>query len=380
MNKELILNDLINISIQISSVKSLNSLLDTIVRKARDITSADAGSLYLKEGDSLRFIIAQNDTLNNTQTFNTLMPSDKSSIAGYTAETGKTVNIEDVYEIKEQYPFDYNRDFDEKNNYRCKSMLAVPMKDSSDNVIGVIQLINAMDKDGNIISFPRELENPVNSFASMAAVSVKNMQLKDNIKKAYLDTIYRLSVAAEFKDTDTGLHIRRMSRYSELICRYLGCSDDFCELILYASPLHDVGKIGIPDSILTKPAKLDDDEWKKMKTHTTMGYQILEDSDYELIKTAASIALHHHERFDGRGYPNGISGEDIPLEGRIVSLADVFDALSSRRPYKDPWPLDKILGVIHEEKDKQFDSRIIDAFDNALDDILAVRDEMQELS
>lgn len=378
MNKELILNDLINISIQISSVKSLNNLLDTIVRKARDITNADAGSLYLKEGKNLRFIIAQNDTLNNTQTFNTLMPSDKSSIAGYTAETGRTVNIEDVYEIGEQYPFDYNRDFDRKNKYRCKSMLVVPMKDSEDNVIGVIQLINAMDKDGNIISFPSELENPVNSFASMAAVSVKNMQLKDNIKQAYLDTIYRLSVAAEFKDTDTGLHIRRMSKYSELICRYLGCSDDFCELILYASPLHDVGKIGIPDSILTKPAKLDDDEWKTMKTHTTMGYEILADSDYELINTAASIALHHHERFDGTGYPNGLSGENIPLEGRIVSLADVFDALSSKRPYKDPWPLDKILSVIHEENDKQFDSSIIDAFDNALDDILAVRDEMQE--
>ncbi|MDY6786517.1 MAG: HD domain-containing protein [candidate division WOR-3 bacterium] len=378
MNKELILNDLINISIQISSVKSLNNLLDTIVRKARDITNADAGSLYLKEGNKLRFIIAQNDTLNNTRIFNTLMHSDKSSIAGYTSETGRIVNIEDVYEIGDQYPFDYNRDFDEKNKYRCKSMLAVPMKDSSDNVIGVIQLINAMDRNGNIISFPTELENPVNSFASMAAVSVKNMQLKDNIKQAYLDTIYRLSVAAEFKDTDTGLHIRRMSRYSELICRYLGCSDDFCELILYASPLHDVGKIGIPDSILTKPAKLDDDEWKTMKTHTAIGYQILADSDYELIKTAAAIALHHHERFDGRGYPNGISGEDIPLEARIVSLADVFDALSSKRPYKEPWPLDKILSVIHEEKDKQFDSRIIDAFDNAMVDILTVRDKMQE--
>lgn len=379
MDKKTILENLINISIQMNSEYSINKLLETIMEKAREITNADAGSLYLKEKNNLKFLVTQNDTLNNQNTaFNVIIPVDKKSIAGYVAYTGEHLNIKDAYNISSDYPFVYNTDFDEKNNYRCISMLVVPMKDNTGNIIGVIQLINAKNKNGNTIDFNETIEPIINSFASMAAMAVKNVQLKDTIKKAYLDTIYRLSIAAEFKDLDTGLHIKRMSVYSQILAEEMGKGDEFCEKILYASPLHDVGKIGIPDRILLKPAKLDADEWIVMKQHTIMGYEILKDSEHELMNISSTIALSHHERFDGNGYPHGITGNDIPIEGRIVALADVFDALSSKRPYKKPWPIEKILTVIREERGKQFDEKVIDAFDRGLKRILETRDKLED--
>ena len=379
MDKKAILENLINMSIQMNSEYSINKLLETVMEKAREITNADAGSLYLKVDNNLKFLVTQNDTLNNQNTaFNVIIPVDKKSIAGYVAYTGEHLNIKDAYNISSDYPFVYNTDFDEKNNYRCVSMLVVPMKDNTGNIIGVIQLINAKNENGNTVDFNETIEPIINSFASMAAMAVKNVQLKDTIKKAYLDTIYRLSVAAEFRDLDTGLHIKRMSVYSQILAEEMGKSDEFCEKILYASPLHDVGKIGIPDRILLKPAKLDADEWIVMKQHTIMGYEILKDSEHELMNISSTIALSHHERFDGNGYPHGISGNDIPIEGRIVALADVFDALSSKRPYKKPWAIEKILIVIREERGKQFDEKVIDAFNKGLKRILETRDKLED--
>ena len=379
MDKKAILENLINMSIQMNSEYSINKLLETVMEKAREITNADAGSLYLKVDNNLKFLVTQNDTLNNQNTaFNVIIPVDKKSIAGYVAYTGEHLNIKDPYNISSDYPFVYNTDFDEKNNYRCVSMLVVPMKDNTGNIIGVIQLINAKNKNGDTVDFNETIEPIINSFASMAAMAVKNVQLKDTIKKAYLDTIYRLSVAAEFRDLDTGLHIKRMSVYSQILAEEMGKSDEFCEKILYASPLHDVGKIGIPDRILLKPAKLDADEWIVMKQHTIMGYEILKDSEHELMNISSTIALSHHERFDGNGYPHGMSGNDIPIEGRIVALADVFDALSSKRPYKKPWAIEKILIVIREERGKQFDEKVIDAFNKGLKRILETRDKLED--
>jgi response regulator RpfG family c-di-GMP phosphodiesterase len=364
----------------ISSKSSLNDLLDTVLLKAREITNSDAGSLYLKEGNRLIFLITQNDTLKDINKNFKSYPIyiDKHSIAGYAAFTGDIIRIDDVYNIPKEYPFSFNIEFDQNNNYKSTSMLTIPMKDNEKEVIGVLQLINAKDKDNETVSYSDEIEKIVESFASIAAVAIKNVQLKDSIKRAHLETIYRLSVAAEYKDTDTGSHIKRMSKYSEIIARKMGFDKNYCELILYASPLHDIGKLGIPDAILTKPAKLDPDEWEMMKKHTAMGYEILKDSSEHLIKFAASIALTHHERYDGNGYPNRLKGDNIPIEGRIVSLADVFDALATKRPYKEPWPLDKIIDLIQVERDKQFDAKVIDAFLDSLDEVLEVQRRLSE--
>jgi response regulator RpfG family c-di-GMP phosphodiesterase len=203
--------------------------------------------------------------------------------------------------------------------------------------------------------------------------SARLAQAMHQAKGATLETIYRLVLAAEYKDEDTSSHIQRMSLYSAAIARAMGLPEPEVEQILYASPMHDVGKIGIPDWILLKPGKLDDGEWEIMKTHTTIGAGILENSSSDLICMAEGIALSHHERWEGRGYPYGISGSEIPLPARITSVADVFDALTSKRPYKEAFPAEKAFGIIREERGSQFDPAVVDAFFSVQDIILEIQ-------
>jgi len=193
----------------------------------------------------------------------------------------------------------------------------------------------------------------------------------EKIKVASLDTVYRLSRAAEYKDEDTGAHVERMSHYSSAIARGMGLDEEFIEKILWAAPMHDIGKIGIPDRVLQKPGKLDADEWTIMKTHTEIGGEILKDASADFIILAADIAISHHEKWDGSGYPGGLKGGDIPLAGRIVALADVFDALTSERPYKTAFPLEKAMGIIKEGQGSHFDSDVVDAFMAIEDEIVA---------
>ena len=158
-----------------------------------------------------------------------------------------------------------------------------------------------------------------------------------------LEVIRRLGRAAEYRDEMTGFHIIRMSRYSQLLALAAGMDEDEAERLLNASPMHDIGKIGIPDNVLLKPGKLDADEWKIMQTHVNIGVEILSGSDSELMDMAAEVAQNHHEKWDGSGYPCALAGEDSPLTGRVVAVADVFDALTTERPYKDAWSIEKAV-------------------------------------
>lgn len=204
-------------------------------------------------------------------------------------------------------------------------------------------------------------------------------ELKDKhreLKDAYLDTINKLVVAAEYKDEDTGDHIVRISRYSSLIAEKLALSKDEIFNIRYASPMHDIGKIGIPDSILLKPAKLTDEEFDKMKEHSSIGAHILSGSPSEVLQAGQQIAISHHEKYNGRGYPQGHAGEKIPLSGRIVCLVDVFDALTSRRPYKDPYPVEVACDIIKKESGEQLDPKIVDVFLENIDEIVKIKGEV----
>jgi putative two-component system response regulator len=198
------------------------------------------------------------------------------------------------------------------------------------------------------------------------------------IRSASLETIYRLSRAAEYKDEDTGAHILRMSNYSALLARRLGLADTTVERILYAAPMHDIGKIGIPDHVLLKPGKLSDGEWVVMRQHTTIGAAILEGANEGFIKLGEVIAATHHEKWDGNGYPRGLKGREIPLVGRIVAISDVFDALMSKRPYKEPFSLEKCLSIITAGRGSHFDPEVHDAFMDILDDVLKVREQYRD--
>lgn len=203
----------------------------------------------------------------------------------------------------------------------------------------------------------------------------KHEELHETLRKlqdAYHDTIYRLIRASQFKDEDTGDHVMRIGRYSALMASRCGMSSLAVDNIYYAAPMHDVGKIGIPDSILLKPGKLSDEEFEIMKRHTLIGGSILQNPKSDILEMAREIALSHHEQWDGKGYPHGMGGKQIPLTGRIVKIADVFDALTSPRPYKEPYPVDVAREIIIKERGRHFDPDLVDLF-------LTLQDEIYEI-
>lgn len=194
------------------------------------------------------------------------------------------------------------------------------------------------------------------------------------LERSYYDAIYMLGKASHFKDADTGAHIWRMANYCATLAAASGWRADACEQIRLAAPLHDIGKLGIPDAILNKPGQLDAAERKVMEAHTVIGHKILLNSTAPILQMAATIALHHHERWDGGGYPQGLAGDAIPEVARIVAIADVFDALSMTRPYKDGWPLERVMDTLLAGAGTQFDPRLIALFDRVVPEIVAIRD------
>jgi putative two-component system response regulator len=198
------------------------------------------------------------------------------------------------------------------------------------------------------------------------------------IRRSSLEMIVRLSRAAEYKDDDTGAHVLRMSNYSAAVAERLGWDRDDVTDLLHAAPMHDVGKIGIPDNVLLKPGKLDDDEWKIMRRHCRMGYDILANSEVPLIQLAATVAITHHEKWDGNGYPRGLDKHNIPMAGRIVAIADVFDALTTRRPYKEPFSLEKSFAIIREGRGTHFDPEVVDAFFEVESRILEIKEKYSD--
>lgn len=198
------------------------------------------------------------------------------------------------------------------------------------------------------------------------------------VREVQLEIIQRLAVAAEYRDDNTGNHIRRMSNYAFLLAKAYGLAENECLELKHASPMHDVGKIGIPDQILNKPGKLEPAEWELIKTHTTIGAKILSGSKYRLIQLAEEIALTHHEHWDGSGYPQGLKGEEIPLSGRLISICDVYDAVTSVRPYKKAWPEEMALAEIKNSSGSQFQPELVQLFLDIYPEILKIKKDFQD--
>lgn len=203
----------------------------------------------------------------------------------------------------------------------------------------------------------------------------KVRQRTHQLYEAQIKLIECLGKAAEYRDNETGMHVVRMSQSSALLARQMGLSAEECEIILHASPMHDIGKIAIPDHVLLKPGKLEGKEWRTMQSHAEVGAQILASYDSKLMEVASIIARTHHERWDGKGYPDGLQGEEIPLYTRIVSVCDVFDALTSTRPYKVAWPVSKALGYLQENSGSQFDPKVVTEFIAIIDQVLEIRQQ-----
>ena len=363
-------------AVDIEMEKDQTVFVEKVLKHARRIFEAPAGCIAFVDGGSLDFLSFQNDeidasSISKDQNGNDLrIPLNHSSIAGHVALTGEFLRIDDPYNLSKTVPYKFDASIDQISGFKTDSILAIPLRHPTEGTIGALEIINPKNE------FVHELNLGVaKSFSVISAVSIVNMRLQESLTKAYLETLERLGLAAEYKDEDTFQHIQRIRFSSKIIARELGFSVEGQESIFHASAMHDVGKVGIPDAILGKPSKLNGDEWTVMKSHSNKGAAILFGSQTKILKLSEEIAMHHHEKWNGKGYPDGLAGEGIPLAARIVAVADVFDALVNERPYKKAWPLEEALSLIKHEKGEHFDPQVVDAFFNCLDEILEIQKE-----
>lgn len=379
------LSGLVKTGIALNSIREMDALLETVVEAAMGLCGADGGTLYLVRDGALAIHITRNRTLearlgregmaNLYEKF--ILPISEDSMAGFCAMTGQTLNFADMQSLPPGTHFRHNKALDRRAGYDTRSQLTVPMHDRNGQCVGVLQMINAMEGESRV-PFNGEDEALLQAFAAQAGVSIQNAQLDELLRKSHQETLFRLSSAAEYRDRETSNHIKRMSHYSRVIAERIGLGKAEVESIFQAAPMHDVGKLGIPDIILHKPGPLDPDERTIMESHSIIGARILEGSDVPVVRQAAVVALTHHEKWDGTGYPHKLADRHIPLEGRIVALADVFDALSSRRCYKAAWPEDKVVDFLVEQKARHFDPELVDCLLAALPEIHAIMAQHQD--
>jgi len=402
------LDALATLGIDLSRVQDLDIMMERILTEARRFANADAGSIYIRENDRLHFAYTQNNTLQKRlaagekliySTFH--MPINEESIAGYVAATGKPLNLPDVYSLDPSCPYHFSEVFDKKSHYTTRSVLTIPLKNHNDDIIGILQIINAEDDDKNVVAFSQNDEKMMLHFASTAAVALERAQMTRAI-------LLRMIRMAEMRDPkETGAHVNRVGGYAvELYEKWAkrrdlsqNVVDKNRDILRMSAMLHDVGKIAISDLILKKPGRFNEEEYEIMKQHTVLGAQLFCDRQSDFDEAAAQVVLNHHERWDGAGYPGhvdiqtgetlkgfgqpdgrpmGKKAEEIPLYGRIVALADVYDALSSARVYKEAWDESKVLDQIESESGRQFDPELVEIFFSSLDFLRTVQHRYQD--
>ncbi|ARU62597.1 hypothetical protein CBW65_17695 [Tumebacillus avium] len=346
---------------KITAEKRLSHILMLMADMGREMILADRCTLWLldEERQELRTTVAHDVS-------ELRIPVD-SGVVGHTIRTGQAVIIDDAYQDDR-----FNVMVDRTTGYRTRSILVIPIRDNEDRVMGAFQAINKMTAKGKFTQ--QDLEH-LTLAAYYSGKSLESAMLAHEIEETQKEIIFAMGEVGETRSKETGNHVKRVAEYSKILALRFGLSEEEAELIKTASPMHDIGKVAIPDSILNKPGKLTPDEYELMKTHTTIGYQLLKNSKRRILKAAATIAIEHHEKWNGTGYPNGLQGEAIHLYGRITAVADVFDALASDRPYKKAWELARILDLFREERGQHFDPQLVDVFFESLDEILEIRSQ-----
>ena len=385
---------------KLSHIKDVHALLDEVLLQARQLTRADAGSIYLIENNVLNFSYIHNDTLFGASGVNRYLYAnhplavDNYSLAGYVALTGKPLIIDDAYHLPPGMPFTFNDVFDRKSGYRTQSILAAPLITSNNKTVGVIQIINPLNDNRQSSAFTSGDLLLLSYFANNAAAAIERAMMTREI-------ILRMIKMCELRDPkETGVHANRVGAYAAEVYHQWSlqqgiAADDIKrnkDSLRIAAMLHDLGKVAISDLILKKPTKLNSEEFRIMQYHTIHGARLFQNQESDLDVLSAEIALNHHEKWDGTGYPGkiddiyqdqpllgqGKQGEEIPIAGRIVALADVYDALVSRRVYKGAWSETTTLSYIKDQSGKFFDPEVVDAFLAIYDVISAIREKYQE--
>ena len=346
----------------INKTKSLDDVLESMANFARDILQVDRCSIFIydKNKDELWSKVAHE--------VHPIRITAKRGLAGYAALSKETQIVVDAYN-----DYRFNREVDKATGYLTHTILSVPLLDNQENTIGVFQALNK--KQGIFTNVDAELLLLISNYAASA---IENAILYDKLRDTQTKIINKLASAAEFKDQETSKHTKRVGLYSALLAEKYGLSQEDIAKIELAAPMHDAGKIGIADKILLKPDKLSKNEFEMMKTHTQLGHDLLFDEENEYLKAAALIALEHHEKWDGTGYPHGKKGEEISIFGRIVAIADVFDALISVRPYKEPWSFEKAHTLLNENSGTHFDPALIALFNENIEKIRTIYQELKD--
>ena len=378
--------------------QSASQLLDKVLRKSRLMTGAEAGTIFIARarGGSrwLEPASIQNDAI-KVKSADFIVPIGAGTIAGYVALKGRTVLIDNVYDIPARSPYTFDPKF-ERKNYKTHSMFCFPLRNLQNDVIGVVQLINRRTgKSRKLTSFPTDVEQLVAPIARVVGHSIERAQMLDQIRAknktlstrnrqlaeqrtriaalqeeteaAFKVSVTLLARAAEIHDEETGNHILRVNEYSYAIAKRLGLDNDWCDELRYSAQLHDVGKMSVDAAVLKKKGPLTPQEREEMNRHTEYGYQILSASPR--LSLGAQIALFHHEKWDGTGYPNKITGEQIPMCARIVQLADIYDALRSERPYKPSFSHAQAVSILTKGDERidphgHFDPTLVQLFND----------------
>lgn len=361
------------------NIGDVDILLEQILTEARFFTEADAGSIYTVEGDELEFRHSQNDTIVNRggriPYTRFTIPKNRQSISGYVACTGEVLNIPDVRRIPEEEPYSFDDKYDKLSSYSTVSSLTLPLVNTRHRVVGVLQLINAKNRDGRFVPFQLEMEPLARYFASLATLALDRALLTRTL-------LMRMINITELRDPrETGPHVNRVGSYAIAIFDAWAEKNGFGErekmltrdVLRMAAMLHDVGKTGISDAILKKPEPLNEEERRVMEGHCSIGADILRNCESEFDEMAMEIAHCHHENWDGTGYPRGLSGNRIPFMARITAVADVFDALSSKRAYKDPWPEKQVIEEMESLFGTKFDPGLKEHFLSRLEVLKEIR-------
>lgn len=350
---------------KLNDTDDIETSLVMLADMGRDIVGAERCTIWLLDetGETLFSRVAHGVEL--------LQVGASEGIVGACLQSKEPLIINEPYEDSR-----FRKDIDKKTGFTTTSIIVLPLYNSKNKIIGAIQALNKTSEDSN---FTQEDEKILGVAASFSSKIVETLTLNRDLIESQKETIMLIGELCEGRSLETGKHTARVSLYSKVIAKKMGFSDADLVLISSAAALHDVGKLNIPDTILLKPGKLTDEEYKIMQTHSEMGYKMLSKSKGELLKISAIIAHEHHEKYNGRGYPRGLKGDEIHPFAKIVALSDVFDAITSKRCYKNAWELDESLDLIKKERGEHFDPEVVDAFFEVIDEIKEIYEVYKEV-
>jgi HD-GYP domain-containing protein (c-di-GMP phosphodiesterase class II) len=364
LNSEELLRVIFEYVSKVATERDYDKILVHMADMGRELVVADRCTLWLldREKNELWAKVAHG--------VDEIRMSADIGFVGSCVKTGQHIFIEDASKDPR-----HNKDVDRKTGYTTKSVLVIPIANNEGEIIGAFQAINKLTKGGKFTQI--DIDHLILT-ASYSANSLEAAILNKEIEATQREVVFLMGEIGESRSKETGNHVKRVAEYSKIIALKCGLSEDEAECLKTASPMHDIGKVAIPDEVLKKPGKLTDEEFEQIKKHSEIGYNILKNSKRKILRAAAIVSYQHHEKWNGKGYPNNLKGEDIHIYARITAIADVFDALGSDRCYKKAWELDRILTLFKEERGQHFCPLVTDAFFDSLNQILEIRDAFKD--